>query len=40
MITFCDSCTEEREVKAYLSAELVFYWCQDCKDEEGMIVNA
>ena len=34
MITFCDSCTEEREVKTYLSAEVVFFWCEDCKEEE------
>lgn len=36
MLTLCDSCTEEREVKAYLAAEIVFYWCEDCK-EEGLV---
>ena len=36
MFSFCDSCTEEREVKAYLSAEIIFYWCEDCK-EEGLV---
>lgn len=40
MITFCDSCTEEKEIKSYLYTEIIFYWCEDCKDEEGVLVNA
>jgi hypothetical protein len=35
MITYCDSCTEEREVKTYEVYANKFYWCVDC-DEEAL----
>jgi hypothetical protein len=34
MNTFCDSCTETREIKEYTVKGDVFYWCKDCKECE------
>jgi hypothetical protein len=33
MITYCDSCTEEREIKTYQAYGNTFYWCSDCNEE-------
>jgi hypothetical protein len=32
---YCDSCTEEAEVKPYSIDSVTFYWCDDCKEEEN-----
>jgi transposase-like protein len=32
-LNYCDSCTEEREVKAYNVHGDTFYWCADCNEE-------
>ena len=34
-INYCDSCTEEREVKAYKAYGDTFYWCADCNEENN-----
>jgi formamidopyrimidine-DNA glycosylase len=34
MITFCDSCTEEKEVTEIKHRGETFYWCDECKEEE------
>lgn len=32
---YCDSCTEEVEVKPYQVDAITFYWCDNCKEEEA-----
>lgn len=32
MLGYCDSCTEEREVKGYEVEGADFYWCEDCAE--------
>jgi len=34
MKSFCDSCTDEAEVKPYEVDLVTFYWCDNCKEEE------
>ena len=34
MNSYCDSCTEETEVKPYQIDPITFYWCDNCKEEE------
>jgi hypothetical protein len=33
MKDYCDSCTEEAEVKPYKVDIVTFYWCENCKEE-------
>jgi hypothetical protein len=33
MKDYCDSCTEEAEVKPYKVDVVTFYWCENCKEE-------
>ena len=33
MKNYCDSCTEEAEVKPYQMGIVTFYWCENCKEE-------
>jgi hypothetical protein len=35
MITFCDSCTEEKEVIEAKHQGEIFYWCDGCREGEG-----
>jgi hypothetical protein len=32
MTNYCDSCTEEKEIKPYQVDTITFYWCDDCKE--------
>ena len=32
---YCDSCTEEAEVKSYEVKLETFYWCDNCKEGES-----
>ena len=32
---YCDSCTEEAEVKPYSIDSVTFYWCNNCKEGES-----
>jgi len=32
MITFCDSCTDKKEVKKYQVKGETFYWCENCDE--------
>jgi hypothetical protein len=34
MKDYCDSCTDEAEVKPYEVDLVTFYWCDNCKEEE------
>jgi hypothetical protein len=40
MIAPCDSCTDEKPIKAYLYAGIVFYWCNACADPDARPVAA
>jgi hypothetical protein len=32
---YCDSCTEEADVRPYSIKSETFYWCDNCKEGEG-----
>jgi hypothetical protein len=34
MKTFCDSCTDLKEVQEYDIKGDLFYWCEECKDND------
>ena len=38
-VTICDSCTDTKECRAYELETYIFYWCEDCVDDEGIEVN-
>lgn len=40
MITFCDSCTDEKEVKEYKGeGGIPFWWCDECKEEDDRLAS-
>lgn len=34
MISFCDSCTDKKEVTEIKHQGEAFYWCDECKEDE------
>ena len=39
MISFCDSCTDEKEVTEIKDRGESFYWCAECKEEDERIAS-
>lgn len=40
MISFCDSCGDEKEVREMVGDGLIhFWWCSDCEEEDDRLAE-